>query len=190
MLLQDDTFVKCSSSNLQVSDTIAFPQGDLEDLQIGDESSQPGQTLLAAAAHSDQQHITPWRLQDSVYPAASCGGADSQGWERCGGGMNERVRQESQIKMSDSYNKQQKTKRFVSCSLCSNTNCHHRLLQTVPLTRTAMKYIKHYTQRHCAPENLYDFSNTRRVLLLSMKLVHYRFCCSVCAKRHSLQLAW
>lgn len=62
-----------SCSNLQVRDAVAFPQGDLEDLQVGDEGSQPGQTLLAAAAHSDQQHVAPRRLQDSVNPAASNG---------------------------------------------------------------------------------------------------------------------
>lgn len=81
-----------SFSYLQVGDTVAFSQGDLENLQIGDEGSQSGQTLLAAAAHSDQQRITPWRLQDSVYTAATCGGADSRGRERCEGGIGGRVR--------------------------------------------------------------------------------------------------
>lgn len=41
------------SSNLEVSNTVAFSQGDLENLQTGDEGSQSGQALLATAAHSD-----------------------------------------------------------------------------------------------------------------------------------------
>lgn len=77
--------VKCCS-NLEVGDTVAFSQGDLENLQTGDEGSQSGQALLAAAAHSDQQRVAPWRLQDSVYTAATCGGADSRGREMCEGG--------------------------------------------------------------------------------------------------------
>lgn len=73
-------------SNLEVSDTVAFSQGDLENLQTGDEGSQSGQALLATAAHSDQQRVAPWRLQDSVDAAAACGGADSWGREMCEGG--------------------------------------------------------------------------------------------------------
>lgn len=73
-------------SNLEVSDTVAFSQGDLENLQTGDEGSQSGQALLATAAHSDQQRVAPWRLQDSVDAAAACGGADSRGREMCEGG--------------------------------------------------------------------------------------------------------
>ncbi len=85
-------FAMKSCSNLEVGDAVAFSQGDLENLQIGDEGSQSGQTLLAAAAHSDQQRITPWRLQDSVYAAATCGGADSQGREWCEGGISGSLR--------------------------------------------------------------------------------------------------
>lgn len=61
-------------TNLEVTDTVAFFQGDLENLQTGDEGSQSSQALLAAAAHSDQQRISPWRLQDSVYTATVCEG--------------------------------------------------------------------------------------------------------------------
>lgn len=59
------------SSNLQVGHTVSFSQGDLEHLQVGDEGSQSGQTLLAAAAHADQQRVPPPRLKDSVYTTAT-----------------------------------------------------------------------------------------------------------------------
>jgi len=51
---------------LQVRDPVAFPQSDLEDLQRADEGCQPGQALLAAAAHADQERISSGGLQDTV----------------------------------------------------------------------------------------------------------------------------
>lgn len=63
---------RCGSSNLQVSETVAFSQGDLKNLQIGDEGGQSGQALLATAAHSDQQRVASRRLQNPVDSAAAC----------------------------------------------------------------------------------------------------------------------
>lgn len=78
----DVIFFFFSQSNLEVRDAVAFPQGNLENLQVGDEGSQSGQTLLAAAAHSHQQSVSPRRLQDPVDAAATRGGAADSRRER------------------------------------------------------------------------------------------------------------
>lgn len=44
----------CECVYLEVRDAVAFPEGDLEHFQVGDEGSQSGEALLAAAAHADQ----------------------------------------------------------------------------------------------------------------------------------------
>lgn len=55
---------------LQLRDAIAFPQGDLENLQGANEGCQPGQALLATSTHPDQQSISSGGLQDTVDAAA------------------------------------------------------------------------------------------------------------------------
>lgn len=51
---------------LQFLDSEAFGQSDLEDLEAAHVSCQPGQALLAAATHSDQEGITLRGLEDST----------------------------------------------------------------------------------------------------------------------------
>lgn len=59
--------------NLEIRDAVSFLQRDLKDLQGADERRQPGQALLPAAAHPDQQSVSPRRLQDPIDTAAEAG---------------------------------------------------------------------------------------------------------------------
>lgn len=77
-LLHMDAF---SESNLQVRHSVSFSQSDLKHVQVGNEGSQAGQTLLATSTNSNEQSITPRSLQDPVYSTAAGEDADSQGIE-------------------------------------------------------------------------------------------------------------
>lgn len=55
---------------LEVLDLVAFPQCDLEDIHVADESCQPCQTLLATPTYTNQQSISPRGLQDAIDMAA------------------------------------------------------------------------------------------------------------------------
>lgn len=50
----------------ELLDPEALGQGDLEDLQAAHVGRQPGQALLAAAAHSDQEGRALGRPEDSA----------------------------------------------------------------------------------------------------------------------------
>lgn len=66
----------CACVYLEVRDAVAFPEGDLEHFQVGDEGSQSSEALLAAAAYADQKSVTTWRLQDTVDTATTGGGRE------------------------------------------------------------------------------------------------------------------
>lgn len=58
-------------THLEVRDLVASPRRDLEHVPGADESRKPGQTLLAAPTHADQQSVSPRGLQDAADVAAA-----------------------------------------------------------------------------------------------------------------------
>lgn len=58
-------------THLEVRDLVASPRRDLEHVHGADESRKPGQTLLAAPTHADQQSVSPRGLQDAADVAAA-----------------------------------------------------------------------------------------------------------------------
>lgn len=58
-------------THLEVRDLVASPRRDLEYVHGADKSREPGQTLLAAPTHADQQSVSPRGLQDAADVAAA-----------------------------------------------------------------------------------------------------------------------
>lgn len=53
-------------AHLEVIDSVAFTQCDLENFQRAEEGSQPTQTLLPTASNTHQQGVTMGSLQDTT----------------------------------------------------------------------------------------------------------------------------